>query len=80
MPSDEYYKNYVKTVYADAVCYRVGVMKYEIRRKRRSTDGPGVVPYMIISEMKDTPERAWKDAGTRIFVKVGSQPKSLEAE
>lgn len=49
-----------------ARCYRLGTMRYEIRRHRKKSDPPALVKYFIMSAMCDSPEDAWKSAANKL--------------
>lgn len=63
----------VKQVHPKAFCYRIGALKYEIRRPRESGD-IGLVPYVILSSVYSTEERAWTDAAQKLNPDIWINP------
>jgi len=57
----------VISVFPLAAAYRLGVLKYEIRRPKQDGDSESLVNYVIISGLHETEEAAWIDAAIRLM-------------
>lgn len=59
-------EKFVRSFFPDSYAHWLGVLKYEIRRKRTRQDPHALVPYVLMSGLFSKPELAWKDAAAKL--------------